>query len=351
MMELKLFQRILFDSLMPWLITSANEKVMLANLKKTNDTDVANIGDLTQKMQSLLAHQTDMITWLQSQRLSEEFKIQPILFTSELPDYSDGVTKFYKELIDLEALRIFNVYSSEAKQWTDEDIINYRTEMLLREIKRFLIRATEKIQELDFASIEQKDLPLIPFVLYYLKYQLINLYFSIQEVHKDKLVDTITLDYLYLTIINEKKSQIRDIYPTVKPKPDTKTGKSQTAKLTFGCNLKKEKLRPIINQLCDEIDLLNENVSPADELLDLLFSRDIKQGVKKIQANCDNKNFRYVIEKLIPHFDALTFINIEHSRCFYTKKGKVFTSNDFSKAKSHDPKLKATIDSIFQQLQ
>ncbi|MFT3903927.1 MAG: hypothetical protein QM727_12190 [Niabella sp.] len=350
-MELKIFQRILFDSLMPWLINSANERVMLANLKKTNDNDVADVKELTHKLQSLLANHPDMVAWLQSQLSAKEIGIESLLFTSELPQYSDGITKYYTDLINLEALRIFNIYSTEAKQWTDVDIINYRTEMLLRDIKRFLIRATEKIQELDFTSVEQKDLPLIPFVLYYLKYQLINLYFSIQELHKDKLIENIDVNYLYLTILNEKKSQIRYIYPTVKTKPDTKTGKSQITKLTFGCNLKKEKLRPIINQLCDEIDLLNEDISPADELLDLLFSRDIKPGVKKIQTNCDNKNFRYVIEKLIPHFDNLTFINIEHSQSFYTKKGKIFTSNDFSKAKSHDPKLKATIDSIFQQLQ
>jgi len=350
-MDLLIFQKILFDSLMPWLITSADERVMLANLRTVSDEDAETTKEAIQNLQHLLAHQPDITAWLQLQLPPEKIKVQPLCYTSDLPDYTDGITKFYQSLIDLEILRVFNCFFYDSQKWVDDDILNYNTEMLLRDIKRYLNRTTNKIHELGFTSIDQKEMPFIPFVLYYLKYQLINLYSSVQEAHKEKLTVTINVQDLYLTVLKEKKSQIRDIYPTFKTPIGAKTQKSKPPRLSFGCNIKKEKLSPIIIRLCDEIQLLNEDISPADELLDLLYSRDIKAGTKKIRINCDNKNFRYIIEKLMQFFDNLTFINIERSQSFYSKKEKLIVSNDLSKARSYNPKLKATIDKIFNHLQ
>ncbi len=52
-----------------------------------------------------------------------------------------------------------------------------------------------------------------------------------------------------------------------------------------------------------------------------------------------------------PYFNSLSFVNIEHSRSFYSKGGTLLKANNFSKAKSFDPKEKATIDNIFKQMQ
>lgn len=348
-MDLLIFQRILFDSLMPWQLTSADERIFAANLRKTSNSESESVSELINSLQSLLSHKPDLVVWLKSQLTKEDIPIIPLLFASQLPEDIDASTMYFKYLIDLEVSRIFSIFSYNSKSLTDNDIMNFRTSMLLRDLKRYLKRTVEKIRELNLTLAEQSELSLVAFVLYYLKYQVINLFFSVQEIGKAVLSETTTLDFLYLTELGEPKSYIREIYPMSKTAIDKKSLK-QGAKLTFGCNLKKEKLRPIIVQLCDQIELLNEDVSPADELVDLLLAREIKPGMKKIQLGCDNKNFRYAIEKLMPYFDSLSFINIDRSQCFYSKNDTLLKANNFSKAKSYDPKLKATIDNIFHQV-
>jgi len=351
-MELKIFNSILYDSLMPWLCKSSDETVMADNLKKVGDTEAKTIGEVSIQLQTLLSKKSDLVNWLKAEKNNSNNLLIGLYYESTLPEYTVAATKYYTDVINKEVSRVFSAFLPTSANWTDRDIINYRTEMVLRDLKKFIITASQEIKKRGYADIEQTEMELVPFVLYFFKYKLILLYFSIQDAKKDALDNTITLNDFYLTELTEKKNQIRDIYSTLKTTPDAKKSKPQSEKLSFGFRGKKDKLRLVINQLCDEINLLNEDVSPADELIDLLTARDIKPGMKKIQINCDNKNFRHVIEKLMLYFDNLSFINMEHSRCFYSKKGiKPLTSNDFSKAKSFNPSYKATIDSIFQQMQ
>lgn len=351
-MELKIFNSILFDSLMPWLCKSADETLMAENLKKIGDADAKTIGEVSLQLQILLSKKPDLLNSLKGDSKSDYVELIALFYNSTLPEFTDATTKYYSDVIDKEAARVFSSFISVSKDWTDKDIINYRTEMILRDLKKYIITVSQEIRKRGFSDIVQTEMELVPFVLYYLKYKLIILYFSIQDAKNDALENTITLMDFYLTVLHEKKNQIRELYPIIKTVSGKNATNQKSEKLSFGFRGKKDKLRTVINQLCDEIDLLNEDVSPADEFLDLLTSRDIKPGMKRIQINCDNKNFRHVIEKLMPHFENLTYINIERSECFYSKKGtKPMTSNDFSKAKSYTPKLKEEIDSIFQQMQ
>ena len=351
-MEMKIFNQILFGSLMPWLIDDNEINFITENLKQRGNKIPANQTGLLSQIEILLSHKPGLVTWLKAQSEDESQPLKNLYFSTELPGYTDTATKFYSLLIEKEAQRVFNAYLSCISNTQDQIIINFRTTNTLRTLKRYIITAAKEIRKRGFQDTDLQKLELVPFVLYYMKYRLITLYFSIQEVKKEQINNGIELDDFYLMELNEKKSDIHPIYfegPEAKNVVKEDTSKSQ--KLSFGFRGDKNKLKTVIDQLCIKVELLQEELSPVDFLIQLLTSKDIKPGKIKIHIDCDNKNFRYIIEKLMPGFESLSFINIERSQSFFSKKGTLLKANNFSKAKSFDPKLKETIDNIFKEMQ
>jgi hypothetical protein len=349
-MEMKIFNHILFDSLMPWLVKSADTSRMNECLKEAGKISPATLQDLSMQVTKLLSNKASLTTWLQKQTASSE-KLKPLSYSTDLPDYTDTPTKYYTTLIDAESQRIYNSYLAISDKYaTDEDLLSYHTVNALRNLKHYIVTTSKEIRvrELEYNNGNINDLT--TFVLFYLKYKLIVLYFSIQLVNKDILETAFELEDFYLMELNETKANVHQIYQeqsTVKPIKEQK-GK----RLAFGFTGKPEKIKAIINALCAKVQLLDESRSPAELLIQLLQSKDIKPGKVKIYLDCDNKNFRYIIDKLSHlYFDNLSFINMEHSQSFYSKKGTLLTSNSFSKAATSNPKAKEEIDKIFQQLQ
>ena len=125
-------------------------------------------------------------------------------------------------------------------------------------------------------------------------------------------------------------------------------------KLCFGFKDDVVKLQTVINQLCFKIDLLNEEVSSAEELLKVFTAQKILPRSTKIQINCETRVFRYVLDKLRPFFNDLSLANIEKSLIFYSKNDTLLTANNLyvsNKNSSGEPKEKETIDKIFKQMQ
>jgi len=352
-MEMTIFNHILFDSLMPWLVKSYDVTMMNEKLKEAAKVKNESMPGLVNQIKCLLNDKPRLLKWVESQPSNETESLRELTFSTELPEFTDTASKFYSLLIDQESLRIYNAYLSISEKYAhDEDLLHFHTVNALRNLKHYILTASKEIKKRELSIDKESGTNLVTFVLYYVKYKLITLYFSIQLVNKHVIETIYEITDFYLMELGETKS---DIHPIYYDGPKTKTAdkkKTASKRLSFGFTGKQVKLKTIINTLCTKVDLLKEDKSPADLLIQLLLSKDITPGKIAIYLDCDNKNFRYIIEKLASdYFDNLTFINIEHSQSFFSKKGHPIKSNNLSKAVSHNPKSKTEIDKIFNQLQ
>ena len=350
-MEVKILDNILHGELKPWKVDASNTRHFAELVKTAKAVSPATNAELLKQLTALLADYPTLQKLLADETASDKTVLQQLLFITELPKYKDSITQFYYTLITSETLRLFNVILQQAAKWSDPIDIRYQVGKTLTNTRVLAKQTASELNEQGFASIPDEQSSLIHFALYYLKHSLIQLYFSIQESFKESLLQVTTLEDFYLLDLEEPLSNLVELKYAVVTGQTSKEKKGKREKLTFGFNGNKEKLKSVINSLCTQIELLKEDVSPADMLVQLLLSNDIKPGNVQIHLDCDNKNFRYVIQKLAPYFNTLSFINIEHSKSFYSKKGTLLKANNFSKARSFDPKAKADIDSIFKQMQ
>lgn len=185
--------------------------------------------------------------------------------------------------------------------------------------------------------------------MYWLKHSLIELYFSIQETFKRSLKQVTTLEDFYLLDLELPSSEILALASI----SNNEYSENQES-ISFGFKDDVEKLKTVVNQLCFKIELLNQEVTSADELIKTFTVNNILPGSVKIQIGCETKHFRYCIDKFTPYFNGMTLANIEKSKLFYSKKDTLITANNLSASSSKnklEPKEKATIDKIFKHLQ
>ncbi len=92
-MEIKILNSIMFNELMPWSINEAIIKSFNEKLKKANFKDPANDLELFAQVCYLVSDYPDFLKWLSKQKPNSETKLQQLLFTSELPDFTDTFLK------------------------------------------------------------------------------------------------------------------------------------------------------------------------------------------------------------------------------------------------------------------
>jgi hypothetical protein len=122
-------------------------------------------------------------------------------------------------------------------------------------------------------------------------------------------------------------------------------------KLSFGFTGDKERLKAVIVQLCQKIELLNEDQTSSDTLFKIFTSRDLEAITDKVYLGCETTQFRYIIDKLTPHFTNLKLKTIEKTDAFFSKNGTKITAQNLSAGKVDNPKEKGTIDNILKQMQ
>jgi len=190
--------------------------------------------------------------------------------------------------------------------------------------------------------------------LYYLKHSLIQLYFSIQEKFKASLSQTTTIEDFYLLDLEEPITNIVYPIPVAEASAESQeqnSGNTIQDKISFGFTGDKERLKAVIVQLCQKIELLNEDQTSSDTLLKIFTSRDLEAITDKVYLGCETTQFRYIIDKLSPHFTNLKLKAIEKTGAFFSKNGTKITAQNLSAGKVDNPKEKGTIDSILKQLQ
>jgi hypothetical protein len=346
----QILHSIMHGELMPWSIDSKG-KAIAEKLKTLGAREPQQVNELTQQIKSLVSDLPELTAWLNKNYVGSSEKLFDLLFSTELPPYYNTITKFYSLLISKEAIRVFNEYLSRSANWTNNIDLIYHTTTLLRSIKTLTKQTGAELIQRGFDGLPDSETDHIHYTLYFLKQSLIALYFSIQEVHKDRLEEIISLEDFYLLELNEPISGIRKIYPAQdKILVGSDNTRTKESKINFGFKGKPEDLKTIISQLNFSVDILNEPASSPETLISVLTSKNLIPGSAEIHLKCETAVFRYIIDGLKPSFSNLKLTTIQNSKVFYSKNGTLLTAQNLSSSKIENPKSKTEIDRIFNQM-
>lgn len=348
-MEVKILDSIIHGALKLWRLDSTNTRRFTELVKAAKAASPKTYSELLAQLSALLADFPAQEKLINKEPKSST-QLQPLLYDVELPKPKDAFTNFYYFVIKGETFHFYNATLLQTADLTELVDIRYQVGKALNSTRVLAKQVTTELKEQGYTGIPNAQSSAAHFALYYLKHSLIQLFFSVQENFQDKLEYQTSLDDFYILELEEAEPEKLPLLLNEQAATPQKKKTIEPA-LNFGFIGKKERLKNIINQLCIQVELLKEERSPADLLVQLFTSRNIKPEEIKIYLDCDNKSFRRVLEKLADDFTALTFINIEQSKSFYSKRGTLLKANNFSKAKSFDPKEKAEIDKIFKQVQ
>jgi hypothetical protein len=355
-MELKILDSIMHGVLKPWKLDTTNKRRFNELVKSAKAVSPKTNAELFSQLNELLVDYPPVQKMLDNES-KENNPLQQLIYQTNLPKYKDAVTHFYYLVIIEETLRFYNAVLLQAANWTELVDIRYQVGKTLTNVRVLAKQVTTELNELDLKTTPDAQSNIVHFTLFYLKQSLIQLYFCIQEHFKASLSQTTTIEDFYLLDLQESLStvqQLEYVEPTrIEEKGSTEYNSIQEV-IYFGFKDDLAKLTTVVNQLCHQIELLNDDVTSVDELLNALTAKSILPGAVKIQLGCETKHFRYCIDKFTPYFNSLSLSNIEKSKIFYSKKDTLITANNLSASGSKnkiEPKEKANIDKIFKHLQ
>lgn len=355
-MEVKVLDSVIHGALKPWKTDTANTRRLTELVKSAKAVSPKNNADLLTQLTTLLSDYPDLQKIVETETARDNTAIQHPPFSIELPVPNDALTRFYYLLIAADSLRIFNTVLQESSNWSELVDIRYQVNKTLTNIRVLVKQTASELIEQGFTTTPDEKSNHIHNTLYFLKHTLVALYFSVQESFKAYLKQVTTIEDFYILDLQEPLSNMLPLIPIEQPGEPETDDRAETSqdKIHFGFKDDLDKLRTVINQLCFQIEYLNEDVTEADDLIKVLTAKSILPGSVKIQIGCETKHFRYTIDKFQPYFNSLTLANIAKSKLFYSKKDTLITANNLSASNSKskiDPKEKATIDKIFKNLQ
>lgn len=351
-MDIAILNSIIFKELMPWNFVPGSLKVKNELIRKVNALEPVNNTELTAQVRQLITEYPALIKWLDKQPLKNETPITSHIHSSILPDYSDATSKYYALLVSKEKLRLYNAFLIRSNTWSNKIDIVYHTTIALKNIKALAKHTVKEIKDRGFEETTNVSSPLPHFVLHYLKQQLIELYFDIQEVNKASLDSTLSIEDFYLTelqlpitsIIKLEKNEIEQELAENK-------GHITQHKLSFGFTGDKEKLKAVISQLCNQIELLNEEKCTQDHLFKILTAKELNSNLPQIYIQCETVQFSYIVGELNKtYFKKFTPTTIERSALFYTTTSQPMKAQNLYSSKIDNPKTKEEIDNIINHL-
>lgn len=351
-MDIAILNSIIFKELMPWNFVPGSVKSKSEQLKKANAWEPATNAELTEQVRQLIKEYPALVKWLDKQPLYNETPITSHIHSSILPDYSDATSKYYALLISKEKLRLYNAFLMRSNTWSNKIDIVYHTTIALKNIMALVKHTVKEIKDRGFEETTNLTSPLAQFVLLYLKQQLIELYFDIQEVNQAILDSTLSEEDFYLTelqlsitsIIKLKKNEIER-------EPTENKDHIQQRKFSFGFTGDKAKLKAVISQLCNQIELLNEEKCTQDHLFKILTAKELNSNLPQIYIQCETVQFSYIVGELNKNFfKKFTPTTIERSALFYTTTFQPMKAQNLYSSKIDNPKTKEEIDNIINHL-
>ena len=352
-MEVKVLDSIMHGVLKPWKLDTTNTRRFTELVKAAKAASPSTNAELLSQLTALLVDYSTLQKIVSEEAIANT-ALQQLLYKTDLPKYKDAVTHFYYFVITGETLRVFNAVLQQAANWTELVDIRYQVGKTLTNVRVLAKQVTTELNEQGFTAVPDVQSSVVHFALYYLKHSLIELYFSIQEQFKASLSQTTSIEDFYLLDLEEPITNI--VYPLLVGEP-TNNSQEQNSnntiqdKLSFGFTGDKERLKAVIVQLCQKIELLNEDQTSSDTLFKIFTSRDLEAITDKVYLGCETTQFRYIIDKLAPHFTNLKLKTIEKTDAFFSKNGTKITAQNLSAGKVDNPKEKGTIDIILKQMQ
>jgi hypothetical protein len=347
-MEIKILNSIFHKELMPWAFDAKGIKAVNEKVKRLGNNAPVIDTELIQQLQILLADYPELSNWLTKQTPKTAVPLKNHCYAIDFPEYTDAISKFYSKIISLETLRVYNAFIFTIEKYAEKVDIIYHTSLALKNIKALCIDVAKEIKEKNFASAEDEQKSLPHFVLEILRQHLTVLFFDIQELSKAYIDNPTSIEDFYLIDLELPKHFINEISETVIN--EAVIEKVDQEWISFGFKDDIPKLKIVINQLCTQIELINDDITESDDLINALISRKLIPGSYTIKLNCETKMFRYIIDKLKPYFTDLSLSNIEKSAIFFSKQDIENLSSSKNKSVV-EPKEKATIDKIFKHLQ
>ena len=253
-------------------------------------------------------------------------------------------------VIGLEAKRVFNRFKAYSETLDNHIDIIYNTKMLLSSIKTLIKQTIGEIEDRGFEETPNKSTSLVTFTLQYLKHSLTILFLSIQEINQEHLERIFSPEDFHLLELEQPLDTMQEIHCML-PDPIQQTPltvanqkallsqKVEPRKLSFGWKGKKvNTLQMLFDDLCVDINFLNEEKTSVESLVELLTSSEIIPGKINIYLGCKTTVFVFVIDNISNQFQRLTQTNIEKSMCFWTKDDTnkaptLVTSTNFSKSR------------------
>lgn len=289
-----------------------------------------------------------------------QYKAAP-LFTIEFPEKPFGVKrKYFKSLIDVEATSKYNKLIEEFTDTDIEAICIFNYQVFYSQYRQFLIDVKKYIDNHNFQreSLKEEN----TYIIQYLKANMIWLYMELQERFSNYgSEDEMTIEEIHNYYFEEDLQ----VYDVIKVTSKTKEQKSNsintkktsikrkpTKKVSFGYKHRdKEKLKTALKALVLKVDLLDENRTSIDDLYSLMTASNFEDIKSEIYLSCETTQFRYIIDAFKPYFTNFTPTLIEQTNLFYTKNNVPLTKTNLYKNKVFEPKAKADIDNIINQLQ
>ena len=355
-MRLKIFEHILYSTLRPWKQDSLNERAYSNFLKTSGFTTQKNsINEFKTALNSIFSKEgftkdEDFVLY-DLNNDAERINIASPLIHIDLPKAQNTKCRFYYYLITNEVTRLsdllYQLYSGPASQSDKTYVITN----VLGQIKNLIKETSKEIHE---GNHNQDSI----YILQVLQLSLVRFLFEVENLFADMLKSPLTTDEeLYFDLLNDELPE-EPIYKatesltSITSSFEEKENENPTPsnKLSFNFNGNKDRLLNVITQLNNQIELLNEDITTPQQMVDVLTARDLNQSLPKIQFNTETTQIRYVIDKLDSSFSNLTLSLIVKTNLFYSKKGNPFTYTNLSSSKSHNPKNKEIIDEIFRSL-
>ena len=352
-MEVKVLDSIMHGVLKPWKLDTTNTRRFTELVKAAKAASPNTNAELLSQLTALLVDYPSLQKIVADETIGKT-ALHQLLYKTDLPKYKDAVTHFYLFVITGETLRVFNAVLQQAANWTELVDIRYQVGKTLTNVRVLAKQVTTELNEQGFTTVPDAQSSVVHFALYYLKHSLIQLYFSIQEQFKASLSQTTTIEDFYLLDLEEPVANI--VYLELVGEATTNSQAQNSSntiqdKLSFGFTGDKERLKAVIVQLCQKIELLNEDQTSSDTLFKIFTSRDMEAITDKVYLGCETTQFRYIIDKLTPHFTNLKLKAIEKTAAFFSKNGTKITAQNLSAGKVDNPKEKGTIDNILKQMQ
>lgn len=339
---------------MPWMFDNSFEKSIGLAIKKIGDKEPLSETEIVLQLQQLLVNYPTLIKWLSDPKKRSDNRLDDHQFSIAFPDYSTPVTKFYSKIIGLETLRIYNAFYRHISKYQKPLDINYQTSVALKNIKVLAIEVVKELKLKDYTEAPNEASALTHFVLYFLRQHLTILFFDIQELSKQNLTNTISIEDYYLLDLALPKNYIKEV---VKNKNSdqievTSIAQSDNKPFSFGFKGEASKLKNLIKILCLYKNLLEESITTQEDFFALLTTKNINDKKYKVQIGCNSNLFTYVVDSLRRTLPKFTYSNIERCKYFYTDNAKPIKASLFSNSKSNNPlpsPLKEDIDKIFKE--